>query len=682
MGTVRHQALLTGVTRWTRPPAGRVIDAKTGPGVAVPPFFSRERRASHGRRLLTRAAIVAAVLMVVLSGALLLVREAHKGRVYPAVIAGGEALGGLTAPEAKTALGQRAAALTSAPVRFTYNDREWSAPLGDLGVTVDTDAAFARAYEIGREDGALGRLQSTAQLAREDQRIPLPVSLDHQPLTRWFDSIDRDLGMPPREAALAIDGTSVTIVPETDGTIVDRVAATAALVESLRGLGAVQAELPTISQPAAVRAADLTAARDQMARALSQSVQVTFGDAYWTLSPGDIGRFVKQRIDSGKRGAEAVSLTLDRETMAGWLDERLAPEINRQPADAVVGWNGGLVSVVESVNGVELNPTELAQEIEASFFGNHGPVAAPATITRPRIDSANLDRLGIVTLLGTGTSNYAGSTDGRATNVAVGAERLNGTLVPPGGEYSFNNSIGVINEENGFVEAQVIDGERIGQDIGGGICQVSTTVFRAAYLAGMPIGEWWPHRYQIPFYEYDGWPPGLDASILQPTEDPSTWGDFKFGNPSDGWLLVESWTNGVQVVVNIYGPDLGYAVDTTGPTIGEKLQIEPDLEIVDPELDAGTINHTESPQEGLEVSHYRVVTDRNSNIVSEGNFYTKYYPRGNVWQVSPDMKEKSPADPDRELPKPLAPPPDEAAMDDAAAGEVPVEEPAVPDDGT
>ncbi|MDQ3467681.1 MAG: VanW family protein, partial [Chloroflexota bacterium] len=334
---------------------------------------------------------------------------------------------------------------------------------------------------------------------------------------------------------------------------------------------------------------------------------------------------------------------------------------------------------VESVNGVELNPTELAQEIEASFFGNHGPVAAPATITRPRIDSANLDRLGIVTLLGTGTSNYAGSTDGRATNVAVGAERLNGTLVPPGGEYSFNNSIGVINEENGFVEAQVIDGERIGQDIGGGICQVSTTVFRAAYLAGMPIGEWWPHRYQIPFYEYDGWPPGLDASILQPTEDPSTWGDFKFSNPSDGWLLVESWTNGVQVVVNIYGPDLGYAVDTTGPTIGEKLQIEPDLEIVDPELDAGTINHTESPQEGLEVSHYRVVTDRNSNIVSEGNFYTKYYPRGNVWQVSPDMKGKSPADPDRELPKPLAPPPDEAAMDEAAAGDVPVEEPVAPD---
>jgi len=669
------------MTRWLPGPAKRTTAAQpeSEQQHQMRSFWSRQRLASQGQRLLARAAVIAALMMLVLTGALLLVREAHKSRVYPAVYAGGEALGGMTADEAETVLGQRATALLTAPVRFSHDNQEWTAPLSELGVSVDTDAALSEAYEIGRETGALDRLQSTAQLARNDQRIPLPVSLDHRQLATWFDTIDRDLGLAPQEAALAIDGTAVTIVPETDGTIVDREAATARLVESLRGLRAVQADLPTISQPAAVRTSDLTAARDQLANALSQSVQVTFGDAYWTLAPSEIGQFVDQRIDPNKRGAEAFSLSVNRDKLAAWLDERLAPEINREPLDASVGWNGELVSVVESVDGVQLNPAALAEEVEASFFGSHGSVAAPAAITKPTIDSANLGNLGIVTLLGTGTSNYAGSADGRATNVAVGAERLNGTLVPPRGEYSFNNSIGVINEANGFVEAQVILGERIGQDIGGGICQVSTTVFRAAYLAGLPIGEWWPHRYQIPFYEYDGWPPGLDASILQPTEDPATWGDFTFANPSDSWLLVESWTNGVQVVVNIYGPDLGYAVDTTGPTIGEKLQIEPDLEIVDPELEPGTINHTESPQEGLEVSHYRVVTDRDENMVSEGNFYTKYYPRGNVWQVSPDMKGKSPSDPSRELPKPLAPPPDETAMTEAAAGDIPTEDPAATD---
>ena len=204
------------------------------------------------------------------------------------------------------------------------------------------------------------------------------------------------------------------------------------------------------------------------------------------------------------------------------------------------------------------------------------------------------------------------------------------------------------------MEAQVIDGEKIGKDIGGGICQVSTTVFRAAYLAGLPITEWWPHRFRIPFYELDGWKPGLDASILQPTEDPSTWADFKFENPSSHWMLIESWTDGVNVVVNIYGADLGYDVESTGPTWGDKTQILPPQEVVDDELDPGTVSLAQVAGIGEELSHYRVVRDRNGEVLWERSFYTKYFPRGDVWKVSPDMKGQAPIDRDAKLP-PLPP---------------------------
>jgi len=322
-----------------------------------------------------------------------------------------------------------------------------------------------------------------------------------------------------------------------------------------------------------------------------------------------------------------------------------------EASDAEVGWNGErLVSTVPSVDGATLRAGSLAELVQDSFLGGHGTVAAPVEIDKPTIDSNNLDALGIVTLLGRGSSNYSGSSDGRATNVEVGAALLNGTLIPPRGEYSFNNSIGHITEDKGFVEAQVILGEAIGSDIGGGICQVSTTVFRAAYFAGMPITEWWPHRWRIPFYEYDGWAPGLDASILQPTPDPSTWGDFRFENPTDSWLLVESWTDGVNVIVNLYGADLGWTVESDGPVMGEKFQVEPDAEVVDPELEPGTIDQTEIAAIGEEVGHLRRVFDRDGSLLWERNFYTKFFPRGNVWKVSPDMKGKSPADPDRKLP--------------------------------
>jgi vancomycin resistance protein YoaR len=622
--------------------------------------------AARKGRLLRRATLGVAVLLLTVAGALLLLRSANAGRVYPAIYVAGQPLGGMTRGEAESALGSRASSVEDATVTLSYDGHRWSSTLRDLGVQADPDAALAAAYELGREPDALARLRTTAGLVRTDARLPLPLSLNHQSLDHWFDRIDGELGKPPKEAGLTINGTTVSISPEANGTVVDRVRATSDLLQALRQLRPLDEPLPTRSEPASVRASDLVAARDTLTRALSQSIQVTFGDASWTLAPGELGAFVTQRIDPKQRGAAAFSLSIDQTRLAGWLDDHLAPDINRAPKDAVVGWNQQLVAVEPSVDGAHLNPGPLARLVSESFFGGHAPVPAPVTITKPTIDSEHLDQLGIVALLGTGTSNYDGSTDGRATNVEVGASLLNGTLVPPHGEFSFDHSIGVINEEKGFVEAQVIDGERIGKDIGGGICQVSTTAFRAAYLAGLPIGEWNPHRFRIPFYELDGWPPGLDASILEPTDDPSTWGDFTFENPSDGWLLVESWSTGVNVVVNIYGPDLGYRVEDQGPTYGEKLQIEPDEEVVDPELDPGTINHTQLPQEGQEVSHNRIVYDRNGTVVEERNFYTRYYARGNVWTVSPDMAGKSPSDPGRPLPKP------QPAQEESALAQQPI----------
>ena len=105
-------------------------------------------------------------------------------------------------------------------------------------------------------------------------------------------------------------------------------------------------------------------------------------------------------------------------------------------------------------------------------------------------------------------------------------------------------------------------------------------------------------------------------------------------------MLIESWTDGVNVVVNIYGADLGYEVESTGPTWGDKTQMLPPQEVVDDELDPGTVILAQVAGIGEELSHYRVVRDRNGELLWERSFYTKYFPRGDVWKVSPDMKGK------------------------------------------
>jgi vancomycin resistance protein YoaR len=598
----------------------------------------------------------AALLVLVLVLGLATVRATYADRIFPALTVADVPVGGMPLGAAAAAIVDRANAIESSTITATRGDRSWTATLHEVGVSVDENEAFARAVGYGREESALRRLRSVAGLVRTGEQIALPITLDYRQLDRWFDGIDRDLGTPPRNASVAVQGASVAIVPEVDGMVVDRPQARAEIEAELQNLSAVAIELPVSTEIATVRAVDLEPARDLLLRAMSHPVQVANAGGLWTLPAPEVAQFLTQDVAPADGGARAIRLGLDREALAGWLDERLGAAIETEPVDAEVGWDGEkVVSVEPSVDGVRLDAAKLAELVEGRFFGDGGTVEAPLTYIKPKIDSGNLDALGITTFLGTGGSNYSGSSDGRATNVAVGASLLNGTLIPPWGEFSFNQAIGGwISEDEGFVEAQVIDGEQIGQDIGGGICQVSTTVFRAAYLAGLPITEWWPHRFRIGFYEYDGWKPGLDASILQPTEDPATWADFKFENPSDSWMLVEAWTDGVNVTVNIYGADLGYDVESTGPTWGEKTQMLRPQEVVDDELDPGTVMLGQVAGIGEEVSHYRVVRDRNGELLWERSFYTKYFPRGDLWKVSPDMKGEAPIDPNAKFP-PLPP---------------------------
>ena len=214
-----------------------------------------------------------------------------------------------------------------------------------------------------------------------------------------------------------------------------------------------------------------------------------------------------------------MNLEIDNRGFARWLDELIGPTVNEDPKNAKVAWDGSkLKTTVAGVDGVRLLPSSLAETASDAFFTDHRAIEVPIQVLEPEVNGDNLDQLGITTKLAAGSSNFDGSEESRAINIQVGVDLLNGTLVRPGGEFSFNHAVGIITTEAGFVESQVIDGERIGRDVGGGICQVSTTVFRAALYAGLPISEWWHHRYRLGFYELDGWTPGIDASILQPEE--------------------------------------------------------------------------------------------------------------------------------------------------------------------
>lgn len=631
-----------------------VAELSAVPPGRVPPLPPRPMTArvagsrawASGRRLAMRVALAAAVVLLAVAGALGVMRSVYADRVYPGVYVENVNIGGKDRAAAKALLQQRADSLERGTLAFSYGGKTWTPALSEVGVTIDLDQSLDHAYDVGREQDARDRLLAMGGLLRHDRRFPLVVRFDQKVLNGWLDGVDRELGLPPHDALLTIDGTKVTVVPEVDGTITDRAQIQQVVYGAALSLRPAGGPLPVIAKVAQVRAADLAPAKAQIEQMVAKPVHLTFQKKSWDLDPAALSTFVTQTTDPTKQGAAALTIGVDEAALSKWLSEQIANDVNRDPVDAEVAWSddaNGLIATAASKDGYKLKPMSLARSVATSLMGDHAPVEVPVTVIKPDVDSNNLGALGITTKIAVGDSDYEGSDEGRATNIEVGSGLLNGTLIRPHGEFSFNHAIGVIDKEKGFVTAQIIDGTKIGHDDGGGICQVSTTVFRAAMKAGVPITEWWPHTFRLAFYEQDGWPPGFDASILQPEGDPFSGGDFKFQNPSDSWMLVESYTENDRVYVIIYGPDLGYTVTFTDPVLSDPTPALPDEEDVDKTLPAGTVQQTGFAQQGISVDYQRIVTDKDGNVISQDDWPTTFEPRPNIWKVSPDMKGESPA---------------------------------------
>jgi vancomycin resistance protein YoaR len=595
-------------------------------------------------RIGSRVVLGFALLLLVAAVSLIWFRENYDNSVYPGVHVAGVDLSGMSHGEATAAIEARATELEETRAYFEYQGQTWSPTLRELGVTVEAGSSIDSAFHIGREDDALGRLKSAVSTTRSETWLPLQIDLSSNVLESWAAGVDRDLGIVPKDATLIIENGVASINPEINGTIVDRLGLQQLLVQTISTLQAPNAVLPVMPQIPTVYADDFAIGKSRIDQALSDSVTIRLDGQTWTISPADFGQFISTEINPSKSGPDAIEIAIDERGLSNFLNEELGDEVSRDPVDAKVAWNGErVIAIEESQPGAMLRPATLASNVAESFFGDHQPTDVPITVVEPKVDSDNLDALGITTKLAAASSNFDGSDDARATNIVVGTNLLNGELVPPGGEFSFHHAVGIISVDNGFVEADVIDGEQIGRDVGGGICQVSTTVFRAALYSGLPISEWWPHRFRLGFYELDGWTAGLDASILQPEGDPFSGGNFKFVNPTDSWLLVESYVEWPRAYVVIYGPDLGYDVKISEPIFGSEYPPSEDSETVDPKLAPGTMVQADWAQKGLDVSYNRVVYGPDGEVAREDTFKTHFSPRGNVYKVSPDMQGRSPA---------------------------------------
>lgn len=316
------------------------------------------------------------------------------------------------------------------------------------------------------------------------------------------------------------------------------------------------------------------------------------------------------------------------------LNQNLDPiyqKINKDPIEAVFNFEDGRVKEFQaSENGRKVNSEELNKLIinnGQSVFINPNQkliqIKIPINIIKPNLTTEKVNKMGIKELIGSGTSLYQHSIENRIYNVGLASSKVNGTLVAPGETFSFVKTVGEVSSATGYKQAYVITNGKTVLGDGGGLCQVSTTLFRAALNAGLPITERHAHAYRVGYYEQDS-PPGIDATVFEPTVD------FKFKNDTGHHILIQSINDPTELRLTfmIYGTNDGRVSEVSTPVVWGYSPAPQDRYEDDPSLPVGVVKQVDFAAGGANASFTRTVT-KNGKVLISDKFTSSYRP----WQA-------------------------------------------------
>ena len=291
--------------------------------------------------------------------------------------------------------------------------------------------------------------------------------------------------------------------------------------------------------------------------------------------------------------------------------------------------------VAPHVNGRSLDIDATATQFMAQISSGSRAVPFILNPVVPQVSAAaTAADLGITELIAESVTWFRGSSDARKHNIARAAANFFGIVVAPGEEFSFNNYLGSISEADGYEEGLIIVGGRTIRGIGGGICQVSTTLYQAAFLGGYPITERWPHGYMLGYYN-DGQGPGMDATVYSPIVD------IKFINNTPYHLLIENYYNPTfeALTFKFYSTSLGRRVEKTEPVFAN-VRPAPTEDIWEyhPDMEPGTVVQIDWATEGADVSVQRTVYNADGDVILDEIVVSNYIPYPNVFHYGPGVE--------------------------------------------
>jgi vancomycin resistance protein YoaR len=566
----------------------------------------------------------------------------YAGRIFPGVRVAGVDVGGLRPQEAAQRISEAIAYPHQGKILFRDGDRVWVATPSELGLNLDSQASARSAYQVGRTGWLPGRLQSQLFAWYSGQNLPPNLVFDQRVAYAYLTSLAKEVDKPTVEASVELKGTDVVVLPGQVGRSVNIQKSLVLVSLQLQTMRDgvlnlfIDESAPVILD--ASKQAELARAMLSQPLTLSLPPEDANQAGPWKIEPPVLASMLAfERVQSGNSAQYEVRL--DGDSLRTYLDG-LAPSLTRAPQNARLTFNDEahqLEVIQPAVIGRELNVDGSVQDIQQKLYA--GQHSIPLTITYsdpPVTDKSTGDQLGIRELVHSETSYFYGSSSSRVQNIQTAASKFHGLLVAPGETFSMASALGDITLDNGYAEALIIIGNQTLKGVGGGVCQVSTTLFRTAFFAGFPIAERHAHAYRVYYYEKVAGNrinpdlAGLDATVFVPLVD------FKFTNDTPYWLLMETYVNPTasSITWKFYSTSDGRRVDwnTTGPT--NIISAPPAIYRENTDLPSGTIKHVDYAADGADVTVNRTVY-RNDAVYLQDTIYTHYEAWADAFEYGP-----------------------------------------------
>jgi vancomycin resistance protein YoaR len=555
---------------------------------------------------LTVIATSAVGVLVVVVGMFMLV---FNGRVLPGVEVNGAALTGMNHDKAVPTIQHDSERYLNQQIPVQYQNTTLRIPVRSLSPQY-ADRAVDTALGYGHSGSLTQRVRAHLRSFLGRHTVVQAYSLDEAALTGFIDQVDNDVTAPVANASLNVENGEVKVTPSQPGRRLDRGRLTVQIKQRIGKMDAAAVPAPVYQLTPSVTEPMLEAARSKAAvdEPLMLAVagqpqpipQATILGWMRVASVGISSQMPPSALQSfyPRPRANIADLTLDAQRVQDYA-AGLGGQVNRAAKDAQLTVRDGAVAVASpSQDGVEVDTTKAAEQIIGALErGGDRTVDLPTKVTRAAVREDNLNELGLKELVSEGESFFPGSSSARLTNVRVGTARYDGVLIKPGEVFSFGKQLGEVGPAQGYQPSLVIIGNKEQKEYGGGLCQVSSTLYRAALLGGLPIVQRTNHSFAInEFYTAPYGVPGVDATIYYPAVD------LKFKNDTPGYLLIQTEMKGTNLKFRLYGTKT-----KTGRIRG-------------PEFVSGSMDATQPSK----TVFYRDVLDLSGNVVRTDTTYTSY----------------------------------------------------------